>query len=188
VPFFQGVTVEASSPALIEKTRATTTDGSGQYRITNLVPGLYRGSTASVQTVEGMRPNNLCGSGQYSGNYWNDGKFREISYSTGVDSAEMVAEHVVCEAKPRRSSSARFSGPWLNEAALTQTGQQYGKGMNQLDLRAAKRFGIGGNRQFMIMADLYNVFNSDWVFSQNNTLGTKLQASRSLSGVARPMC
>ena len=36
-----GVTVEASSPALIEKTRTTTTDGSGQYRITDLPPGTY---------------------------------------------------------------------------------------------------------------------------------------------------
>jgi hypothetical protein len=195
-----GVTVEVASPALIEKSRTTVTDGSGQYRVTNLVPGAYRvtfslagfasvitedvrvnvettvqvngelkvgtleesvtvvstaplvdvqnvaartvmtrevmdvipqgrniqaigimipgtalqvggggalsrdvggsgtlqqsplsyrGSVATVQTVEGMRLNNLCGSGQYSGNYWNDGMFQEISYSTGADSAEM---------------------------------------------------------------------------------------------------
>jgi hypothetical protein len=36
-----GVTVEAASPVLIEKTRTTTTDGSGQYRITELPPGTY---------------------------------------------------------------------------------------------------------------------------------------------------
>src|SRR5262245_2457629 len=36
-----GVTVEASSPALIEKARTATTDGTGQYRITNLQPGTY---------------------------------------------------------------------------------------------------------------------------------------------------
>src|SRR4029077_1655475 len=36
-----GVTVEASSPALIEKVRAAVTDGSGQYRITALNPGTY---------------------------------------------------------------------------------------------------------------------------------------------------
>ena len=36
-----GVTVEASSPALIEKTRTAVSDGSGQYRIENLRPGLY---------------------------------------------------------------------------------------------------------------------------------------------------
>jgi hypothetical protein len=36
-----GVTVEASSPALIEKVRSAVTDGSGQYRIENLRPGLF---------------------------------------------------------------------------------------------------------------------------------------------------
>jgi hypothetical protein len=36
-----GVTVEASSPALIEKTRSAITDGTGQYQIPNLAPGVY---------------------------------------------------------------------------------------------------------------------------------------------------
>ena len=36
-----GVTVEAASPALIEKTRTVVTDGDGQYKIINLVPGTY---------------------------------------------------------------------------------------------------------------------------------------------------
>jgi hypothetical protein len=36
-----GVTVEASSPVLIEKTRTSITDGTGQYRIENLTPGSY---------------------------------------------------------------------------------------------------------------------------------------------------
>ncbi len=36
-----GVTVEASSPALIERTRTAVTDGTGQYRITELRPGTY---------------------------------------------------------------------------------------------------------------------------------------------------
>jgi hypothetical protein len=36
-----GVTVEATSPVLIEKVRSATTDGTGQYRITELLPGTY---------------------------------------------------------------------------------------------------------------------------------------------------
>ena len=36
-----GVTVEVSSPALIEKVRTATTDGAGLYRIINLPPGTY---------------------------------------------------------------------------------------------------------------------------------------------------
>src|SRR5262244_4542341 len=36
-----GVTVEASSPALIEKTRTVVTSGTGQYSIDGLRPGTY---------------------------------------------------------------------------------------------------------------------------------------------------
>jgi hypothetical protein len=36
-----GVTVEAASPALIEKVRSSVTDGTGQYRIVDLRPGTY---------------------------------------------------------------------------------------------------------------------------------------------------
>ena len=36
-----GVTVEVASPVLIEKVRTSVTDGSGQYRVENLRPGVY---------------------------------------------------------------------------------------------------------------------------------------------------
>jgi hypothetical protein len=36
-----GVTVEAASSVLIEKVRTTVSDGTGQYRLTNLLPGTY---------------------------------------------------------------------------------------------------------------------------------------------------
>jgi hypothetical protein len=36
-----GVTVEAASPSLIEKVRTVVTDGEGQYKIIDLVPGVY---------------------------------------------------------------------------------------------------------------------------------------------------
>ena len=36
-----GVTVEAASPALIEKSRTVVSDGTGQYRMTDLPPGSY---------------------------------------------------------------------------------------------------------------------------------------------------
>ena len=37
-----GVTVEAASPALIEKVRTTVSDGTGLYRILDLIPGTYK--------------------------------------------------------------------------------------------------------------------------------------------------
>ena len=36
-----GVTVEAASPALIEKTRVVVSDGEGRYQIVDLRPGVY---------------------------------------------------------------------------------------------------------------------------------------------------
>src|SRR3981189_477592 len=45
-----GVTVETSSPVLIEKVRSAVTDGSGQYRIVDLLPGTY----AVVFTLPGF--------------------------------------------------------------------------------------------------------------------------------------
>src|SRR5688572_7122714 len=47
-----GVTVEVSSPVLIEKVRTAVTDGSGQYRIVDLRPGTYRMSF----TLPGFAP------------------------------------------------------------------------------------------------------------------------------------
>ena len=47
-----GATVQAASPALIEKTRTTTTDGRGRYRIENLRPGVY---SVRIEVV-GMAP------------------------------------------------------------------------------------------------------------------------------------
>ena len=47
-----GVTVEATSPVLIEKVRTVVTDGSGQYRIVDLRPGTY----AVTFTLSGFSP------------------------------------------------------------------------------------------------------------------------------------
>jgi hypothetical protein len=47
-----GVTVEVSSPALIEKTRTAITDGQGQYKILSLRPGVYE----VTFTLEGFAP------------------------------------------------------------------------------------------------------------------------------------
>ncbi len=49
-----GVTVEAASPALIEKSRTVVTDGAGQYRIIELRPGAYT-VTFSLQGFNTVR-------------------------------------------------------------------------------------------------------------------------------------
>ena len=47
-----GVTVEASSPALIERVRGVISDGAGQYRIIDLSPGIYD----VTFTITGFKP------------------------------------------------------------------------------------------------------------------------------------
>src|SRR6478672_73126 len=49
-----GATVEAASPALIEKLRTAVTDGTGQYRIEDLRPGSYS-VTFSLQGFNSLR-------------------------------------------------------------------------------------------------------------------------------------
>ena len=51
---------------------------------------------------------------------------------------------------------------------LIEPGAVYGDNLNQLDLRASKRFKM--NRvTFKVDADVYNVFNSNWIYRQNTT-------------------
>jgi hypothetical protein len=205
-----GVTVEASSPVLIEKTRTAVSDGAGQYKIVDLPPGTYQvgftlsgfktvrrsgvviegtfnaqinaelqvgameetltvtaesptvdvintqssfvasrevldaipttrrdttarallipgttvtpfvlgqynltshGSSTSdfTMAIDGLRVNNLCGSGQYSGFYMNDGAIQELSYATGSESAEIQSSGIRVNQVPKDGGN-KFSG------------------------------------------------------------------------------
>ena len=46
-------------------------------------PLQYRGSGDTVQTIEGLRLNNLCAQGAYSGVYWNDAQLRRVQLCDG---------------------------------------------------------------------------------------------------------
>ena len=208
-----GVTVEVSSPALIEKTRTAVTDNAGQYKIVDLGPGIYEvsftlagfktvrranvilegsltptvnaelqvgaltevltvtaespvvdvvnnqqsfvanrdvldaipttrrdttarallipgttvtpfvlgqynltshGSSVSDFTiaVDGIRVNNLCGSGQYSGFYMNDAAIQELTYTTGSESAEIQSSGIRVNSVPKDGGN-RFSGSFF---------------------------------------------------------------------------
>src|SRR5262245_32941701 len=82
-------------------------------------PLQYRGSGDTVQTVEGMRLNNLCAQGQYSGVYWNDGSFQEISYITGADSAEMGQGGIRVNMVPKDGGN-QFHGVFFGNFAPTE--------------------------------------------------------------------
>ena len=208
-----GVLVEASSPALIERTRSVVTDNAGQYKIVDLSPGTYEvsftltgfktvrrgnvilegnftptvnaelqvgaltevltvtaetpavdvinnqatfvanrevldaiptsrrdttarallipgttvtynilgqynmtshGSSTSdfTMAIDGLRVNNLCGSGQFSGFYMNDQAVQELTYSTGSESAEIQSSGIRVNSVPKDGGN-RFSGSLL---------------------------------------------------------------------------
>jgi hypothetical protein len=208
-----GVNVEASSPALIEKSRTVVTDGAGQYRIVDLRPGTYEviftlpgfktirradiilegtftaqvnadlqvgaveesieviasspvvdvsgvttefvanrsildsiptpirntparallipGTTVTpfvlgqynltshgsatadfTMAIDGLRVNNLCGSGQFSGFYMNDQAVQEVSFLTGSESAEIQSSGIRVNQVPKDGGN-RFSGSFL---------------------------------------------------------------------------
>ena len=69
-------------------------------------PLQYRGSGDTVQTIEGLRLNNLGAQGRYSGVYWNDASFEELSYVTGADSAEMGQGGMRVNMVPRDGGNA----------------------------------------------------------------------------------
>jgi len=208
-----GVTVEASSPALIEKTRSVVTDTAGQYKIVDLSPGTYEvtfglpgfkkvhrtgivlegtftaqvsadlqvgaveesvtvtGETPAVDVInnttsfvanrdildaipttdrntvsrallipgttvtpfvlgqfnltshgsaredftiaiDGLRVNNLCGNGQYSGFYMNDASVQELTYSTGSENAEIQSSGIRVNSVPKDGGN-KFSGSFF---------------------------------------------------------------------------
>ena len=271
-----GVTVEVSSPALIEKTRTATTDGAGQYKIVQLRPGTYevsftlpgfntvkreniiltsdftatvsaelkvgaveetitvaaaspivdvqnimtrtvmtrdvldaiptgrniqavgimipgttlalggggalsrdvggsgnlqqsplqfRGSADTVQTIEGLRLNNLCAQGAYSGVYWNDGSFQEISYITGADSAEMGQGGIRVSMVPKDGG---------NSFRATITGNYTGKSWsaNNFDTSLAGDLTFNANNRIGSVSEVQKI----WDF--NPSIGGPIKRDR----------
>ena len=101
--------------------------GSGQLQQS---PLQYRGSADTVQTIEGLRLNNLCAQGAYSGVYWNDASFEEISYITGADSAEMGQGGMRVNMVPRDGGN-QFHAQFF--------GQLRGRRLRSGQLRVARR-------------------------------------------------
>jgi hypothetical protein len=80
----------------------------GQY--TMMVHG--SSSADTVIAIDGMRVNNLCGSGQYSGFYMNDAAIEEVSFTTGAESAEMQSGGMRINSTPKDGGNT-FSGTFF---------------------------------------------------------------------------
>jgi len=93
-----GVTVEVTSPALIEKTRTSTTDPAGQYRIVDLRPGTY----AVVFTLAGFNT------------FRREGIVLELGCGSGLLTRELTAAGhrvIATDASPAMLELARGYAP-----------------------------------------------------------------------------
>jgi hypothetical protein len=157
-----GVTVEATSPALIEKVRSVVTDGTGQFRIVDLRPGTYsvRFSLPGFSTVtrEGIEL-----SGRFNATIdaeLNIGTLEQAITVTGespvVDVKGARREQVVSRELLSAIPSARTYQTMVALApGVTTTGGQDVGGLNSPATRA---FGIHGgpNTEGRVMVDGMN--------------------------------
>ena len=65
--------------------------------------------------IDGMRVNNVCGSGQFSGLYMNDASVKEVIYTTGAESAEMQTSGLHINTIPKDGGNI-FSGTFFATA------------------------------------------------------------------------
>src|SRR5689334_19753356 len=86
-----GVTVEASSPALIEKTRSAVTDGTGQYRIENLRPGTYT-VTFTLQGFTTVRREGIELTGSFTANVNADLKVGQVAETVVVSGESPIVD------------------------------------------------------------------------------------------------
>src|SRR5436853_197674 len=86
-----GVTVEASSPALIEKTRAAVTDGAGLYSIVDLRPGTYS-VTFSLPGFSSIKRDGIVLTGTFDANVNADLKVGSVQETVTVSGASPVVD------------------------------------------------------------------------------------------------
>jgi hypothetical protein len=86
-----GVTVEASSPALIEKTRTAVTDGAGQYRIEQLRGGVYT-VTFSLQGFQTLKREGVELSGSFAATVNGDLRIGAVAETVTVSGEAPVVD------------------------------------------------------------------------------------------------
>ncbi len=80
----------------------------GQYSMS-----VHGSNTADmVIAIDGMRVNNLCGSGQYSGFYMNDAAIEEVTFTSGAESAEMQNGGLRINSTPKDGGN-KFAGTFF---------------------------------------------------------------------------
>jgi hypothetical protein len=131
-------------------------------------PLQYRGSGDTVQTIDGIRLNNLCAQGAYSGVYWNDSSFEEFSYVTGADSAEMGQGGMRVNMVPRDGGNTfrgMVIGNWAGESFGSDNCGSPGIGL------ACTRSNLAGSKTFNPNNSISNVDVIQKIWDVNPQIG-----------------
>jgi hypothetical protein len=116
-----GATVEAASPALIEKVRTVVTDGSGQYRIVNLPPGAYS-VTFTLPGFSGVKRDGIEVTASFTASVNADLRVGAVSETITVTGETPIVD-VQSAAQTRALTAETFkniptSGVWIQLATL----------------------------------------------------------------------
>jgi hypothetical protein len=138
-------------------------------------PLQYRGSGDTVQTIEGLRLNNLCAQGAYSGVYWNDGSFEEFSYVTGADSAEVGQGGMRVNMVPRDGGNSFRGSAVFNYAGEGFQSDNCGSpGIGQ----PCTRTNLSGSKTFNANNTLTNVDVIKKIWDVNPTVGGPIKKNK----------
>jgi hypothetical protein len=90
----------------------------------------------------------------------------------GTGGTSLLANWTATSATVRPFLGRNWTGVAARSIGLIREGDNFGEhNLNQLDLRFGKRFDMGRAR-LRVDFDIYNIFNSSWPFSINNTYST----------------
>src|SRR5207248_499929 len=149
-----GVTIEAASPALIEKVRTVVSDEKGEYKIVNLPGGTYTvihggNYTDNRELLDGMQFN---GEGNGRGFYFNPAAASEVSVQLGGQTAEFENGGAQANLVPKDGGnhfsgmfSFNYAGKGLLSNNLTPELQARGlKAVNTTDRTYDGNVAVGG--------------------------------------------
>src|SRR5436190_24058443 len=129
-----GVTVAAGG------TGATPYDVGGSSGEQQVQMAIHGGATADmVVQIDGMRFNNLCGSGSYTGISGNDGAVEQIAFETGAISAEMGTGGIRVNMIPKEGGNTFRGTFFVNGANDAFQSDNFSDDLKQQGLAAVNR-------------------------------------------------
>jgi hypothetical protein len=129
---------------------------------------IFAGGSTTCDTDTGFRPDI-----KFSGSYqlpWglNTSATYQNASGPAITATWSAPNSVIAPALGRNLSAGATQTKAIN---LIQPETVFGDRLNQFDARVSKRFSVGRTARLIVNADLYNVFNSNWIIGYTATYG-----------------